>query len=90
MITHVKHLQEALQRFNPEAQLSDELEVQSVSPWTDCNIRSASFCGKDSYETRISTLEDEIEKLEGIIGEIKDVLDSASPNIEDIRSLVDK
>lgn len=37
-ITHVKHLQEALARFSPDARLSCEVDVQGPSPATDCVI----------------------------------------------------
>ena len=36
---YVKELIEELQRFNPEARLEHEVEVQSYSPSTLCSVR---------------------------------------------------
>lgn len=38
MITHVKHLIEALERFNPDAKLKSELMVDGVSPSVECAV----------------------------------------------------
>lgn len=87
MITHVKHLTEALQRFNPDARLSDDLDVQSVSPATNCTITSEGFQGRSFLEDKITELEGKIEDMEPLLNKIRDELDGKSPNISQIASL---
>lgn len=83
-ITHVKHLQEALQRFNPDAYLEPHLDVQGVSPQTLCVITSGS---EDGLQGKIDELMDEVEKLEKKLTGIEEECENESPSIEKIKSL---
>lgn len=53
----VRHLLEDLARFNPEAEVSPAVVVDSISPQTKCEITLAT---ESALEERIKELEDEL------------------------------
>lgn len=65
MITHVKHLTEALARFNPDARLEYQLEVQGPSPMTQCNITATEL------ELEIAELKDEVRNMQKKINSLE-------------------
>ena len=74
----VKNVIQELTRFNPEAYLEQEVEIQSVAPSVRCSIRTA-------YN---STIEGEIESLKDEIKSLEDELED-TPSKEDYESMVE-
>lgn len=71
MITQVKHLQEALQRFNPDARLKYELDVQGASPATQCIVTTPK---RDELESELEKAESKIEELEIDVKDYKEAV----------------
>lgn len=86
-ITHVKHLLEALQRFNPDAYLEPQLDVQGTAPQNLCVITSAGFHGKQELSDEIEDLEEKVEALEKKLWEVSEECEKESPDIKKIESL---
>lgn len=81
-ITHVKHLQEELQRFNPDARIESPLDVQGVSPSTLCVITSTR---EDQLQKKINELYDDLKGLEKRLENIREECSEETPNIEKIK-----
>lgn len=67
MITKVQHLIDALSRFNPDARLTYELDVQGVSPATECSVTTTVGYWSEKMKAaknKIADLENKIAKLE--------------------------
>jgi len=77
MITRVKHLQESLQRFNPEARLEYELDVQGISPATQCTIVPIKLGGADA-----DSIIEERDELDARCDELLDGLKAISAEVK--------
>lgn len=60
---YVKELIEALQRFNPEARLTHEVEVDGVSPSTECTVIGGCFDDIEQLKEESRELDDRNNEL---------------------------
>lgn len=96
MITQVKHLQEALQRFNPDARLEYELDVQGASPATQCTVTISrddpTAKQLDDMEAENNKLDERNTDLTNALEEIREalLLPLKADIVKEIESILDK
>lgn len=57
----VEHVIEELRRFNPQARIEEDVEIDGVSPATSCLIK---IVGSQTLQDAIKALEEENDELE--------------------------
>lgn len=81
MITQVKYLTEALQRFNPEARLEFELDVRGISPQTECTV---TVLGENPK--KLADVEEELEASNESVDGLKDDREQIVKLVETLKS----
>ena len=89
IITHVKHLTEALARFDPDAKLEFEMDVQGIAPASRCSVTYAGISENpiDLKESN-ADLDERNDELIKALEAIKDEIAKDKPNMEAIKEAV--